>query len=435
MVNRRRSETAGSRKTSKRHRWLAWTAGAAIVIVMGVFGLYRYYLNPQNFLLTPKILHHNETSGNPAFSHRITFLLMGSSLATVNHQVITNRKVRDRSDTIILVSLNPHTHTIGVLSIPRDTRVQLPGIGLTKIAEATYFGGVHEMVQVVQNTFHVPIDYYAYLSMFQFEKIINDMGGLTVNVPQNEVYEANGDPLGINLHKGIQHLNGQQVLEFARFRATSLGDIGRIQQQQQLLRDMARQLLTPQNIPRWPLIAGDVIHALSYTNLGVNQLISLGLFARHIPLHTVRFATIPGHGSTHMDPYMHQLLSYWTYSPHLSSILIQDTLLAEPLTSAQKKSVSFFIASGTSTLNPAKALDHWLTTQGYTVTGIGWANHHNHHRTVILNTTGDQWLGSRIATMVGPSVMSFTAYHTTPWDIKITVGSDYHPPTSTAPHS
>ena len=112
MVNRRRSETAGSRKTSKRHRWLAWTAGAAIVIVMGVFGLYRYYLNPQNFLLTPKILHHNETSGNPAFSHRITFLLMGSSLATVNHQVITNRKVRDRSDTIILVSLNPHTHII-----------------------------------------------------------------------------------------------------------------------------------------------------------------------------------------------------------------------------------------------------------------------------------------------------------------------------------
>ena len=429
MVHQRR-KASGSQKIPRRRRWLAWIAGGALLIAIGTFGLYRYYLNPQNFLLTPSILHHNETSSNPSFGHRITFLSMGSSLATINHQVITNDKVRDRADTIILVSINPHTHAIGVLSIPRDTRVYLPGIGLTKIAEATYFGGVHEMVQVVQNTFHVPIDYYAYLSMFQFEKIINDMGGLTVNVPQNEVYEANGDPLGINLHKGVQHLNGQQVLEFARFRATSLGDIGRIQQQQQLLRDIARQLLTPQNIPRWPQIAGDVVHALSYTNLGVNQLVSLGLFARHIPLNTVRFATVPGHGSTHMDPYMHQPLSYWTYSPRLTNILIQDVLLASPLTATQKKSLSFYIASGTDSLHPAQALAHQLVTDGYTVAGIGWANHHNHHRTVILNTTGDHWLGNRIAAMTGPAVQSFTSYHTTPWDIKITVGRDYRAPTA-----
>ncbi|PSR24764.1 MAG: LytR family transcriptional regulator, partial [Sulfobacillus benefaciens] len=103
-----------------------------------------------------------------------------------------------------------------------------------------------------------------------------------------------------------------------------------------------------------------------------------------------------------------------------------------PLTATQKKSLSFYIASGTDSLQPAQALAHQLVTDGYTVAGIGWANHHNHHRTVILNTTGDHWLGNRIAAMTGPAVQSFTSYHTTPWDIKITVGSDYRAPTTTS---
>ncbi len=429
MVHRRRRDIP---RPKHRHRWLYWALGGIIMLGAASVGAYRYYANPQDVLLPSRVVKYNQATGNPAFDHRITFLLMGSSLATINHQVITNGKVQDRADTIIVVSLNPQTKAVGVLSIPRDTRVTLPGIGKTKIAEATYFGGVKEMVQVVQTTFHVPIDYYAYMSMFQFEKVINDMGGLTVNVPQNEVYEAKGDPLGINLTQGVHHLNGQQVLEFARFRATNLGDIGRIQQQQQLLRDMATQLLKPQNITRWPQIAADVIHALSYTNLGLNQLVSLGILGRHIPVQTLRFATVPGYGSTHMDPYMHQNLSYWTYDPHLASILVEDVLLAHPLTAAQKKSLRFYIASGTSTLLPAQALAKELTAQGYTVAGIGWANHHNHHRTVILNTTGDRWLGDRVAQITGPAVSTFTAYHTTPWDIKITVGSDYRAPTTAA---
>lgn len=428
MVSMNRSDSTKRARQKKRGRVLTWITGVLLVLIVGGYGLYRYYANPRNLLLTRKVIHHNQALGNPAFIHRVTFLLMGSSLATVNNRVITNRKVRDRADTIILVSFNPQTKKIGVISIPRDTRVQIPGVGKTKIAEATYFGGIPEMVRVIQNTFHVPVDYYAYMSMFQFEKVINDMGGLTVNVPQNEVYEAKGDPLGINLKKGVHHLSGKQVLEFARFRATNTGDIGRIQQQQQLLRDMAHQLLQPQNIIRWPKIASDVIQALSYTNFSVSQLISLGLAARHVPVQTVRFATVPGHGSTHMDPYMHQQLSYWTYDSHLTNILIQDVLLSSSLTKAQKKSLKIYVASGTTILTPAEQLAHQLTQQGYTVTGVGWANHHNHHRSMILNTTGDKWLGSRLASMTGPAINSFTAYHTTPWDVKITVGSDYVPP-------
>ncbi|MCL5116935.1 MAG: LCP family protein [Firmicutes bacterium] len=409
-------------KRKKSRRWIGVLVAIIVVLGGGAYGYQRYLSNLNNvFSSTVKA-----AGTNALFQHRITILLMGSSLETSSsNQVLTGKKVRNRSDTLILVSIDPKTKQVGVLSIPRDTRVNVPGVGMTKIAEATFFGGAPETVRVVENTFHVPIDYYAYISMFQFAKLINDMGGLTVDVPHNEVYDVSSGKLGINLHAGVQHLTGLQVLQFVRFRNTSEGDIGRIQQQQVILRDMAHQLLQPSMIPRIPALAHDLMSSLSATNMNVNQFIALGLFARHLNLSSVRYGTIPGHSSTHMDPYMHVRLSYWTYDPRLSSILVQDVLLADPLTAQQKKSLRVEILSGVQTLAPAQHLAQKLQAEGYTVTGVGWANQHNYTQSVITNTSGDRFLSQRFQQMLGSSVVNFVPYHTAPWDIEITVGSDY----------
>lgn len=398
---------------------LGWIGALGIMVAGAAYGLGAYYGNLSHVFATTR---HNDG----LFQHRITLLLLGSSLETSAHnRVLTGRNVQNRSDTLILVSINPKTHQVGVLSIPRDTRVYVPPVGLTKIAEASFFGGAPEAVTVVEDTFHIPVDYYAYLNMFQFAKIINDLGGLTLDIPHAEVYQPNGGRLGIDLKAGVQHLNGWQVLAYARYRNTAEGDIGRIQQQQQILKALAHQLLAPKTIPIIPKLAGDVAHALSSTNLTVNQLIALALFARHLSLSTVRFGTVPGHASTHVDPYLKVPLSYWSYDPHLARILVQDVLLAGPLTAAEKTSLKVVVNSGTASLAPAEALAHQLVTAGYTVTSVGWANRHNHQRTTLINTTGDKWLGGRLAVGLGPTVNDFVPYHTTPWDIKITVGQDY----------
>lgn len=421
-----RVERSQKKKRTNKGGKRKWFRALAIspFLIGGIgYGAYAY-LNINHTLATPNVTQQNSKYHAFAFNHRITILLMGSSLVTQNHHIVKSGTVRDRADTIMLVSINPKTKKVGVLSIPRDSRVFIPHVGKTKIAEATFFGGPKEMVQVIGNTFHIPIDYYAYVSMFNFEKIINDMGGLTVYVPQKEVYGSVGDPLRINLSKGYHHLNGQQVLEFARFRATQQGDISRIQQQQVILKDIAHKMLKPQNYTKIPVVAADVLHALSFTNLNLSQIISLGLFGKNLKLSSVRFATLPGSALQAMDPFMHQKLDYWRYSPHLANILIQDVLLAKPLTSQQKKSIRISINSGTQTLASAQKLATFYRNQGYTVTGVGWANTHNHKRTVVINDTGDKWLGQRIASPLGKVVDQFSAYHTTPWDIKITVGSD-----------
>lgn len=402
-------------------RALTWLGVVIAALVAAGLGAKAYYSNIAA-ILPPT---HNSKQF-PGFNHRVTILLMGSSLETsATGQIQTGKHVQDRTDTMMLVSINPSTHQVGVISIPRDTRVYIPHIGMTKIAEASFFGGVKESVQVVENTFHVPVDYYAYISMYQFANFVNDMGGITMYVPHTEIYQPSGGKLGIDLHKGLQHLSGWQVLAFARYRNTNQGDIGRIQQQQLILRTMAHQLLQPKYIPMIPKLVGDLSKALAYTNLNTNQLLALALLARHVSLSTVRFGTLAGHASTHMDPYLHTRLSYWTYDPHLASILIQDVLLVQPLTAAQKSSLTIYVASGTSSLAPATTLAQKLKQQGYDVVGVGWGNRHNRKRSVIINTTGDKWLGNRLAQLLGPTQDTFSAYHTQPWDIKITVGSDY----------
>jgi len=413
-----------SRRFTRRHRparWLAVLAAAVLVLGGGAYIAKSYFSNLNNTFAVTKV---NQRYHKFQFQHRITILLLGSSLQTAaNHTLITAKNARNRTDTMILVSIDPKTHQVGVLSIPRDTRVDLPGIGMTKIAEASYEGGLSETVRVVENTFHIPVDYYAYLSLFQFPKLINDMGGLTVDVPQNEVYQPGGK-LGIDLKAGVQHLNGWQVLAFTRFRQTAEGDISRIQQQQEVLADMAHQLLQPKYLPMIPTLVSD-FSRLCTTNMTPAQMLSLALFAKQVNLSTIRYGTIPGYGSVHYDPILKMPLDDWTYDPKLADVVIQNVLLANPLTPAERHALTFFVASGTDSLAPARALAQRLIDEGYSVAGVGWANRHNHRRSLILNTTGDKWLDGSLEHMLGPSVVTFTPYHTTPWDFKITVGSDW----------
>ncbi|MDA8200212.1 MAG: LCP family protein [Thermaerobacter sp.] len=420
----------GQKRTVRRRfrpgRMLAVLAG--LLVLGGSIVAAKTFLEPLGAFGTPT-KNASPQYHQFAFRHRITILLMGSSLQTAaNGTLITNKNARNRTDTMILLSIDPTTKQVGVLSIPRDTLVNLPGVGVTKIAEAAYVGGLPEAVQVVQSTFHVPVDYYAYLSMFQFPKLINDMGGLVVDVPHPEVYQPSGGKLGIDLKAGVQRLNGWQVLAFTRFRQTQQGDISRIQQQQTVLQDIAHQLLQPKNIPLIPKLVGDFSNMVN-TNMSTPQMLSLALFSKQINLSTIRYGTVPGMATQNHDALLSGVLDNWTMSQHLTSVVIQNVLLAQQLTATQKKSLKIYVASGTSSLAPANALAQQLTKSGYTVVGVGWANTHTHQRTVILNTTGDKWLDTSLQQMVGSSVVQFTAYHTTPWDLKITVGSDYTAPT------
>ncbi len=155
---------------------------------------------------------------------------------------------RGRADTIMLLYLDPGRNTGSLLSIPRDTLVEIPGYGDDKINAAYAYGGEELMVKTVTDFLHVEINHYVTLDFEGFVQLVDALGGVDVEIDRPQV-----DPKsGANFSPGNHHLTGEQALAYSRSRSTESGDIGRIQLQQHLFRELVRQKLNVKymsNIP------------------------------------------------------------------------------------------------------------------------------------------------------------------------------------------
>ena len=135
-----------------------------------------------------------------------------------------------RSDIIMILRYNPRDNKVFIVSIPRDTRVEIPNRGLDKINHAYAFGGSDLMTRVIEEFLSVQIDYSIKLSFENFAEIIDAIGGVQVNAQKDFDY-----PGYIDIPKGTQVLSGEKALEYVRFRYDAQGDYGRIQRQQEVL--------------------------------------------------------------------------------------------------------------------------------------------------------------------------------------------------------
>lgn len=135
-----------------------------------------------------------------------------------------------RSDIIMILKYKPKNKEIFIVSIPRDTRVEIENRGLDKINHAYAFGGPDLMTQTLEKFLLIEVDYYIKLSFDNFIDIIDMIGGIEVNAKKDFFYSGY-----IDIPKGYQVLDGEKALEYIRFRYDNDGDYGRIQRQQEVL--------------------------------------------------------------------------------------------------------------------------------------------------------------------------------------------------------
>ncbi|WP_448598698.1 LCP family protein [Thermoleptolyngbya sp.] len=198
------------------------------------------------------------------------------------------------SDTMLMLRFNPETGKLVVLSVPRDTRTRVPGLGITKLNAANAYGGPALAAQSVSNLLGgVPIDRYVRINVQGVEKLIDALGGVTVYVPKDMKYTDHSQHLYIDLKQGKQHLNGEQALQFLRFRYDAYGDIGRVQRQQTLMRALVEQTLSPATLTRIPQILS-VIQENVDTNLTVEELVALVGFAAQLKRADLQMLMLPG---------------------------------------------------------------------------------------------------------------------------------------------
>ncbi|HJS28845.1 MAG TPA: LCP family protein [Anaerolineales bacterium] len=219
---------------------------------------------------------------------RVSILIMG-----LDYRDWESNQGAPRTDTMLLLTIDPISKTGGMLSIPRDLWVNIPGFEPSKINTAYRNGEVYEIpgggpalaMQTVEELLGVPVDFYALIDFSSFERFISELGGVEVEVPE----EIKVDPLGpgntVVLEPGRQTLSGEVALAYARARNSENGDIDRAERQQQValaMRDRVLSLnLLPTLISKAPVLYQEIASGIS-TNLTLDQAIKLAVLALQI---------------------------------------------------------------------------------------------------------------------------------------------------------
>ena len=344
-----------------------------------------------------------------------------------------------RTDTIIVVSVNPELPSIALLSIPRDFYAWIPTHGFDKINTAYsrgerngYPGGGPGLIKAtIEYNFGIRLHYYARVGFDGFIKIVDALGGVDVAVecPLSDTFPDPGSPTGqtdVDWQPGIHHLDGKHALWYARSR-WSTNDFDRNRRQQQVLRGLYHQIMTLDIIPKIPQLWGTLSQTVS-TDLGLDDVLYLGsvgsrldmvnVKSRFVGRSAVQSWTAPN-GAYVLVPY------YEALGPLVSEALA-------PPSSARAQQRAFRVEVWNAT--PYEGLGHVaaerLWWEGFEVVSVGPADG-TYARTQIVDFTTSS-KGSAVPRLMrlyrrgrGDVISQPTKNNTA--DFRVILGSDYDP--------
>jgi len=258
----------------------------------------------------------------------ITFLLMGVDSNDVN------KSSSSRTDTIILCKVNKSTGKISMLSIPRDTRVRIRGKeNEDKINHAHVYGGPELVVKAVKDLLGIDLEYYVKVDYNIVKEFVNLIGGVEVDVPMNMKYsDPTADPpLYINLKKGLQVLDGDQALQFLRFRKGYADqDLGRIQAQQQFIKAAIKQSLSVENVGKIPQMIKSYYDNVE-TNIPLDLILKFAVNVKNYDVEGIQAATLPG------EPEYINGVSYYISDKEETDILLKQLFEDEETTDSSQE--------------------------------------------------------------------------------------------------
>jgi len=310
-----------------------------------------------------------------------------------------------RSDTMILFTIDPLSKTAGMISIPRDMWVNIPGFGYSRINTAYSSGEGNKLpgggpglaVKTVEQLLGVPIRYYAQVDFPAFEEAIDAMGGLEICIPETIRVSIIGKDKKEKIKAGCQVLHGYEVLGYARNRKTEGGDIDRAERQQLVIMALRDQIFNPQNFPHMVAIAPDVYREASAglrTNLTFDDALRLGTLMSQISVDSIKRGvidytmgsldnvTLGGQNASIMKPFpdkIRELRDQIFSSGGALSPLAQG----DPTALMQADGARVRMLNGSFTQGLEVNTGNYFLTQGVPVTEVGPADR-AYDRTVIV---------------------------------------------------
>ncbi|TAK14630.1 MAG: LytR family transcriptional regulator [Anaerolineae bacterium] len=371
---------------------------------------------------------------------RVTMLIMG-----LDYRDWEAQQPAYRSDTMILLTVDPVARTAGILSIPRDLWANIPGFKPQKINAAYYFGDLYKVpgggpalaMATVEATLGVPIDYYAVIDFNSFVRFIDLIGGVKLDIAEPIKIDPIGDKPPRTLKAGRQVLPGELALAYARTRSTPGGDFDRAARQQQVIFAIRDRLLEPANFQRIFQNASSIYAELKSgirTNLPFEDALMLAVLATQVPRESIQQAVIN-----------EKYVTFGT-SPDGLAILIpvpdrirtlRDQIFStggafSPLTPGnpqermQLEFASISVQDGASEGSLGQNTAQYLLGLGANVTAVGQAEH-SYSQTTIIDHTGNPYAVQFLVTLFGIQenqiIQQFDP--NSPVDIEIKLGSDW----------
>jgi LCP family protein required for cell wall assembly len=375
-------------------------------------------------------------------ANRVTILVMGLDYRDWEGEGPS------RTDSMMLLTMDPVSRTAGMLSIPRDLWVNIPGFDYGKINTAYFLGELYNLpgggpglaIQTVQDLLGVDVNYYAQIDFAAFENFIDEIGGIDVDVP----YEMTVDPIGpgntVTLAQGVQHLDGPTALAYARNRDTIGSDFDRADRQQQVIMAIFDQITRLGSLPRLITNAPTIYNNLRYgihTNLSLKETISLAWTVAQIPRDNIKRGMIGPNETTRtfsadgLDILLPNTEAIRAVRDEVFSITSGTSPLASEFVSnddelRQAEAATVSVLNATTTPGLAAETTEYLKNLGINVMGTGNADERSDN-TVIIDYTGKPYTVNYLVQLLNIQANSIYSRYdpNSETDIAILLGVDW----------
>lgn len=373
---------------------------------------------------------------------RVNILLLGvdSLDGSQNHANM-------RTDTMMLLSVDPKTKTAFILSIPRDTRAEIEEYKykFNKINSAHSIGGINATLKAVKKLLNVDIHHFVKLDYQALFKTINDIGGVEVDVPMDMNYDDPYavPPLHIELKKGLQLLDGEKSMQFLRFRyGYANQDLGRIESQQKFMTSLIKKVLSVESAVHIPQYI-DTFYKYVQTDMSITDMLKIASKCIDIKPYNIKKEVLPGEAKTMYGT------SYYIANPEKSKELLDTLLSGNYYISQEMQNENLTVSNGgnstdTSNVTNTQKIPYVVVLNGNGRQGSAQrakdllfvnnievqdsanADNFDYEETVVYYTD-DEILAQNIATILGANKITQEnkAYYGKPTDIVVVLGKDF----------
>jgi len=348
-----------------------------IVVLLIIISLYLYIFFNDDFSLLDL---------NPFKKSKLNIIVAGYD-SSINGP--------PRADTIIVASINLSNNKIGLLSIPRDTRIKISGHGYGRINAAHAYGGIDLLNETVEDFLNIKLDYYLETDFKGFENIIDTIGGIevTINKPLHYIDKAGG--LYIDLPAGNVHLDGDKALQYVRYRDDILGDIGRVARQQKFIEALMEKITSTNNILKLPSIYNELMSTVN-TNIPFKDVTPFLKLAKNINTHNLKTDMVPG------TPEYINGASYWIPDQDSLNIVVDSLIRSKEYIQNDQYYITILNGNGVSGA-ANKAADE-LKKYGFNIEKISNADNFDYQQNIIYYHKENKKIATGLQEILGGNI-------------------------------